>query len=67
MGINNNIFVRVFKSQRILLNIIVSHYAFLLTSHFLSFCGEGINRVYYQVILPVVTDGSNKNSTKNYY
>lgn len=36
MGINNSIFVRGFKSQKILLNMVVSHYAFLLTSHFLS-------------------------------
>lgn len=36
MGISNNIRVRVSKSQKMLLNMTVSHFDFLLTSHFLS-------------------------------
>lgn len=66
MGIYNNTFVRGFKS---VLRILIVHSfkldcvtlcIFADISFPLSFCGEGIDRVYYQVILPVVTDGSEK-------
>lgn len=66
MVIYNNTFVRGFKS---LLRVLIVHSCklycvtlciFADISFPLSFCDEGIDRVYYQVILPVVTDGSNK-------